>query len=301
MQTLLKVYCHARRWAGCIVSLGWEWASPAARWSARSGNDAAERGAASGAQTLTTCFAKARFCQIPVTVNAGVSVHPAGHESSKMTCSHVDWKIVQPEFVQCCRQPQSSWACERRRQFAEATRGAREAARDTQNAADLADPDAPGLFAFINASLGDGSAAAAVHRRVHADERRSDGLGLGVGAGRGEAGGGYFGNGPAAKAKAALALPDRQALAAQQVPLHGAFAAPCKPIDNTLACGLPVSWATSSTVCTSERLSCWWVQDALQNLRQKVGRLKGMAVRNAKDRVMASQVRSSLLCTSVAH
>ena len=116
----------------------------------------------------------------------------------------------------CCRQPQSSWACERRRKFAEAAREAREAARDTQNAADLADPDAPGLFAFINASLGDGSAAAAVHRRVHANERRSDGNA----AGRGEAGGRYLGNGAAAKV--APAPPDRQALAVQQVPLHRA-------------------------------------------------------------------------------
>ena len=99
-----------------------------------------------------------------------------------------------------------------------------------QNAADLADTDAPGLFAFINASLGDGSAAAAVHRRVHADERRGDGLGLGLRASQGEAGGRYFGNGAAAKAKSAPAPPGRQALAAQQVPLHGSHEAPCKEL-----------------------------------------------------------------------
>ena len=130
-----------------------------------------------------------------------------------------------------CQQPSYLSICHRRRKFAEAARGAREAARDTQNAADLADPDAPGLFAFINSSLGDGSAAAAVHRRVHADERR----GGGGAASLDEAAGRYFGNGAAAKAKAAPKPPDRQALAAQQVPLHRAQA-PCDTADNTLAC-----------------------------------------------------------------
>jgi hypothetical protein len=57
-------------------------------------------------------------------------------------------------------------AAVRARRGAEAARGAREAARDAQNAVDCANPDAPGLFAFINASLGDGSAAAGVHRRA---------------------------------------------------------------------------------------------------------------------------------------
>jgi len=94
----------------------------------------------------------------------------------------------------------------RARRGAEAARGAREAARDAQNAVDCANPDAPGLFAFINASLGDGSAAAAVHRRA---------LGAsGNGGGGAAAAGRYFGatSGGAAKA----APPSRQALAAQQ-------------------------------------------------------------------------------------
>ena len=37
-----------------------------------------------------------------------------------------------------------------------------------------------------------------------------------------------------------------------------------------------------------------WGQDATQALRQQVSRLKSMAARNAKDKVMAAQVRMHL-------
>ena len=67
MQTLLQVVNYACRWAGCIAAPGWAWGSPAARWSARSGNDAAERGAASGAHDATACFAKRRLVKPPHT------------------------------------------------------------------------------------------------------------------------------------------------------------------------------------------------------------------------------------------
>ena len=98
------------------------------------------------------------------------------------------------------------------RRYAESAREAQETTRDAQNAAELATPDAPGLFAFINASLGDQSAAAAVHRSAH---------GGGAGAGReGEggaaAGGRHFNSGAAGRAKAVPAA-DRQSLAMQQV------------------------------------------------------------------------------------
>ena len=204
---------------------------------------------------------------------SGIVTYNVRYERWKTGPSSSDGRLTAP------------WTCDRCRKFAEAAREAREAARDTQNAANLADPDAPGLFAFINSSLGDGSAAAAAHRRVLAEDRRA----RGGAAGQDEAGGRYFGNGAAAQAKAAPAPLGRQALAAQQVPLH---AHAKRKVDDD-ALGLQAAFMgsrRSQMAPTSKGPDCWWVQDALRMLRQKVGRLKAMAVRNAKDKVMASQV-----------
>lgn len=133
------------------------------------------------------------------------------------------------------------------RRYAEAARETREAARDAQNAAELASPDAPGLFAFINASLGDQSAAAAVHRSAHGGDAGAGREGDGGAAASGR----HFSSGAAGRAKAVPAAPDRQSLAMQQVL---AYLRCCMHVASHRACIAPALVLHTISQCASSSL-----------------------------------------------
>jgi hypothetical protein len=82
----------------------------------------------------------------------------------------------------------------RRRKHAEAARAAKEAAADSKQAAERAD-EGPGLFGFINNSLGEGSAAAGNLRGVLGQPQVQVAAGRGPAAAAAAAGGGGGGGG----------------------------------------------------------------------------------------------------------